>query len=185
MGESNPGRGIIVTFGIVPSIARVDATICICFVDGVVADHLVVLDCLEEVYEPGLAGTSTPERSRGGAEVLKKRVGVMHSFCWSWKPAFLSFRISGQVRLVSILIGYTGGIEGCSWSTENLSTHLRRGLFTQRSMSCWQKKLLRVRCCEFVIVPNSKVCQGRGALGVEDDFGSAFCRSPVVMYSVN
>jgi hypothetical protein len=37
-----------------------------------------------------------------------------------------------------------------------------------------KKELLDLRCCEFVIVPNSKVCWGRGALGVGDDFGSAF-----------
>jgi hypothetical protein len=30
------------------------------------------------------------------------------------------------------------------------------------------------RCCEFVIVSNSKVCRDRGAVGVGDDFGSAF-----------
>jgi hypothetical protein len=63
--QPNPGRGIIVTLRMVPFIARADATICICFVDGAVADRLVVLDCLEEGYESGLAGTSTPERSRG------------------------------------------------------------------------------------------------------------------------
>jgi hypothetical protein len=44
----NLGRGIMVTFKMVSSIARVDATICICFVDGTVADRMVVLDCLEE-----------------------------------------------------------------------------------------------------------------------------------------
>ena len=36
------------------------------------------------------------------------------------------------------------------------------------------KELLNFRCCEFVIVPNSKICQGGGALRVGDDFGSAF-----------
>ena len=46
--QPNPRRGIMVTFKMVPSIARADATICICFVDGAVADHLVDLDCLEE-----------------------------------------------------------------------------------------------------------------------------------------
>jgi len=47
--QPNPGRRIMVTFNMAPSIARADATICICFVDGAVADRLVVLDCLEEV----------------------------------------------------------------------------------------------------------------------------------------
>ena len=70
--QPNPGREIMMTFNMVPSIARVDATICICFVDRAVADRLVVLDCLEEGYEFGLAGTSTTERSRGGVEVLKR-----------------------------------------------------------------------------------------------------------------
>jgi hypothetical protein len=37
-----------------------------------------------------------------------------------------------------------------------------------------QKKLLDLRCCEFVLVSNSKVCRCKGAIGVEDDFGSAF-----------
>jgi hypothetical protein len=46
--QPNLGREFIVTFNMVPSIARADATICICFVDGVVADRLVVLICLEE-----------------------------------------------------------------------------------------------------------------------------------------
>jgi hypothetical protein len=35
------------------------------------------------------------------------------------------------------------------------------------------KKLLDLRCCKFVIVPNSKVCRCRGALEVGDDLGSA------------
>ena len=70
----------MVTFKIVPSIARADATICICFADGAVADRLVVLDCLEEGYESGLAEMSTPERSSGRLDVLKRRVCVMRSF---------------------------------------------------------------------------------------------------------
>ena len=37
----------MVTFKMVPSIARANATIYICFVDGAVADRLVVLDFLE------------------------------------------------------------------------------------------------------------------------------------------
>jgi hypothetical protein len=106
--QPNPGRGIIMTFRMVPSIARADVTICICFVDGGVADHLVVLDCLEEGYEFGLAETSIPERSRGGAVVLNRRVGVMRSFCGSWNLAFSSFRISERVRLVPILTCHTG-----------------------------------------------------------------------------
>ena len=43
--QPNPKHGIMVTFKMVPSIACADATICICFVDGVVADRLVDLDC--------------------------------------------------------------------------------------------------------------------------------------------
>ena len=46
--QPNPRRGIMVAFKIIPSIARVDMTICICFVDGTVVDRLVDLDCLEE-----------------------------------------------------------------------------------------------------------------------------------------
>ena len=70
---------------------------------------------------------------------------------------------------------HTGEIGGRFWSTENLSTHLRRDPLTQRSMSSGpKKKLLDLRCCKFVIVPNSKVCRCRGPLGVGDDFGSAF-----------
>ena len=46
--QPNPGHEIMVTFNMVPSIVCVDATICICFVDGAMADRLVVLDCLEE-----------------------------------------------------------------------------------------------------------------------------------------
>jgi hypothetical protein len=132
-----------VTLRMVPSIARADATICICFVDGAVADRLVVLDCLEEEYESGLAGTSIPDRSRGGAAVLKMRVGAMRSFCGSWNPTFSSFTISGRVRLVPILTGHTRGIGGRSWSVENLSTHLRREPLTQCSMSSGQKKTSR------------------------------------------
>jgi hypothetical protein len=81
--QPNPGRGIIVTLRMVPSIARADATICICFVDGAVADRLIVLDCLEEGYESRLARMSTPKRSRGGAVLLNRRVGIMRSFCGS------------------------------------------------------------------------------------------------------
>jgi hypothetical protein len=46
--QPNPGCGIMVTFKMVMSIARADATIFICFVDGVVADRLVDLECMEE-----------------------------------------------------------------------------------------------------------------------------------------
>jgi hypothetical protein len=41
-------------------------------------------------------------------------------------------------------------------------------------MSSGKKKLLDLRCFEFVIVPNSKVSRCRGALGVGNDFDSAF-----------
>jgi hypothetical protein len=68
--QPNPERGIMVTFKMVPSIARADATIYIYFVDGAVADRLVVLDCLEEGYESGLVGISTPERLRGSEEPM-------------------------------------------------------------------------------------------------------------------
>ena len=37
------------TFKMVSSIARADATICICFVDVAVADPFVALDCLDEI----------------------------------------------------------------------------------------------------------------------------------------
>ena len=80
---------------------------------------------------------------QGGAKVLNKRVGVMRSFCGSWKPAFSSFRISGRVRLVPILTGHTGRIGGRPWSAKNLSTHLRREPLTQRSMTSGQKKTSR------------------------------------------
>ena len=99
---------------------------------------------------------------------------MMHSFCGSLKSAFSSLRISGRVRLVQSLTGHMGGIGGRSWSTKNLLTHLRREPLTQCSMSSGEKELLDFRCCEFVIVPNSKVCQGRGAFAVKDNFGSAF-----------
>ena len=46
--QPNPRRGIIVTFKMVPSIARAYATISICFVEGAVAERLVALDCLDE-----------------------------------------------------------------------------------------------------------------------------------------
>ena len=126
------------------SIARAEATICICFVDGAVADRLVVLDYLEKGYESEMVGTFTPERSKGGAELLKKRVGVMRSFCGSWNPAFLSFTISMRVRLVPILTGHIVRIGGRSWSGENLSTHLRSEPLTQRSMSSGQIKTSRI-----------------------------------------
>jgi hypothetical protein len=46
--QPNLGRGIMVTFKMVLSIARAYATICIWFVDGAVADRLVDLDFLDE-----------------------------------------------------------------------------------------------------------------------------------------
>jgi hypothetical protein len=46
--QQNPRRGIIVISNMIMSIARADATTCICFVDDIVADCLVVLDCQEE-----------------------------------------------------------------------------------------------------------------------------------------
>ena len=38
-----------------------------------------------------------------------------------------------------------------------------------------QKKVLDLRCCKFVVVPNSKVCWGQGALGLGANFGNVFC----------
>ena len=46
--QLNSRRVIMVTFKMVPSIAYADYTICICFVDGAVADRFVDLDFLEE-----------------------------------------------------------------------------------------------------------------------------------------
>ena len=86
--QPNPGRGIMVTFKMDPSIARAEVTICIYFVDGVMLDCRVSLDCLEVGSKFGLDGTSTPERSSGGANVLKRQVGVMHSFMGSRKTTF-------------------------------------------------------------------------------------------------
>lgn len=62
--QPNPGHGIMVTFKMVSSIAYVDTIIYICFVDGVVPDRRIDLECLEARYESGFAGTSIPERSR-------------------------------------------------------------------------------------------------------------------------
>ena len=45
--QPNQGCGIMVTFKMDPSIARTEATICICFVDGAMLDCHVGLDCLE------------------------------------------------------------------------------------------------------------------------------------------
>jgi hypothetical protein len=90
--QPNRGRGIMMTSNMVPSIANTDATICICFVDGAVADPLVVLDCLEEGYDFGLAGTSIAGRSSGGADVLKRRVGVVHFFYRELKTDILKLQ---------------------------------------------------------------------------------------------
>jgi hypothetical protein len=46
--QPNSGCGNMVNFNMIPFIACVDAAICICFVNGAVADRLVVLDCLEK-----------------------------------------------------------------------------------------------------------------------------------------
>jgi hypothetical protein len=43
----NQGREIMVTFKMDPFIARAEVTICICFVDGVMLDRHISLDCLE------------------------------------------------------------------------------------------------------------------------------------------
>lgn len=45
--QPNQGREIMITFKMVPSIARADATIFICFVDDVVLDRRVSLEYLE------------------------------------------------------------------------------------------------------------------------------------------
>ena len=92
--QPNPRHEIMVTFKMDPSIARAEATICICFVDGVMFDHHVSLDNLEIGLESRLGGTSTSERWSGGANVLKGQVGVMRSFRGSQKPRFSSLRIS-------------------------------------------------------------------------------------------
>jgi hypothetical protein len=70
--------------------------------------------------------------------MLKRRVDVMRFFFGSWNPAFSSFTIIGRVRLVPNLTCHTKIIKGCSWSVENLTTHLRREPLTQRSM--WSGK---------------------------------------------
>jgi hypothetical protein len=54
-------------------------------------------------------------------------------------------------------------------------THLRQNPLTQCLISSGKKKKLsNFRGCEFVIVPNSKVCRGRGVFAIGDDFGSIF-----------
>ena len=45
--QLNSRHGIMVTFKIEPSIGRVDATLYICFVNDVMLDRQVGLDCLE------------------------------------------------------------------------------------------------------------------------------------------
>jgi hypothetical protein len=77
---------------------------------------------------------------QGGAEVLKRRVGVMRSFSGSWNPTFSRFTISSCMRLVPSLTCHTGEIGGRFLSAENLSTHLRHEPLIQRSMSSGQKK---------------------------------------------
>ena len=44
--QPNLGRGIMITFKMDPSVAYVDATIYICFVNGAVLDHCMGLDYL-------------------------------------------------------------------------------------------------------------------------------------------
>ena len=45
--QLNLRHGIMVTFKRDPSIARAEATICICFVDDAMLDRCIGLDCLE------------------------------------------------------------------------------------------------------------------------------------------
>ena len=67
--QINPRRGIMVTLKMNLFIARADAIIFICFVDGVVEDRLIDLNCLEKGLESMLARTSRPERSKGSTDV--------------------------------------------------------------------------------------------------------------------
>ena len=85
--QPNLGCVIMVTIKMIASIARADATMCIFFVDGAIADRLIDFDCLEEGEESRLVRTSTPKSLKEGGKMLKNRVGVMHLFCGAGSQA--------------------------------------------------------------------------------------------------
>lgn len=74
--QPNLGHGIMVTFKMALSTAHANATICICFVDDAMSDHLIDLDFLSTTLKSGLVGTSTLERLRRESKVMTRRVGI-------------------------------------------------------------------------------------------------------------
>ena len=55
-------------------------------------------------------------------------------------------------------------------SKEFINTLAMQALNTTLNVVQAKEKLLNFRCCELVIVPNSKVCRGRGAFVVGGNF---------------
>ena len=59
-------------------------------------------------------------------------------------------------------------------SKEFVDAEMMQALDTMFNVVRAQEKLPSFRCCEFVIILNSKVCWDKGALAIGDNFGSVF-----------
>ena len=57
-------------------------------------DRRIALVSLLVGIESGRSGIRIRDMSSGGAELVKRQVGVMRSFGGSWKPAFSRLKIS-------------------------------------------------------------------------------------------
>ena len=90
--QPNPRRGIMVTFNMIASMARADATICICFVDGAVADRLVVLDCLEKKIRVWVCWNVHSREVKGKSRCIEEASGRDALFFRELKSAILKLQ---------------------------------------------------------------------------------------------
>lgn len=106
---------------------------------------------------------------------VERGVGVMCSFCGSWKLTFFSLKISKWVRLVPSLIGHTSGIRGLSWSKHRIFRPICNASLWHNAQCHPNRRIFfDFRGCQFVIGPYSRVCHDKGAIAVGDNFGKLF-----------
>ena len=130
----------MVTFKIDAYIAFAELMLSNCVEDGPLLKRCINFNFLVPRYCCGFLSTWNVDKSRGDAELVKSRFGVMHSLYGNWKLAFSRTTILLWVRLVPILTGQMVRIGGLSKVSEYGMIHLQRESLTHLSMSSEQKK---------------------------------------------
>ena len=82
------------TFKIVVCIAFAKLMLSNCLEDGSLLEHRIDFDFLVPGYCCRFSSTWRVDKSKGDAELVKSRFGVMHSLSGNWKPVFSRATIS-------------------------------------------------------------------------------------------